>query len=365
MTNKISNKQIMIITYFLSNASFLGIGINYILKTSNNDAVFAAIIGFLLGFLFIFFITQITKYTAKYNIIQLNINLMGKILGNIINIILITSFFFLSCINLWILTNYINTQFLSNAPSYIISILFNIPILYALIKGQETMARTAQIFFLVSIILYSISLLGLYNIGDLDNLKPYFKDGYIHIFKGAFIFACCSTIPLFSLSIIPKNEIVNNIEFNKSLLLGYVISSISIIIVIYIILSVFGISVAKVFQFPEYSILKEISFFDFIEKIENIVTIKWLLDIFIIIFMACFFSKEGIKTIFNSNKLWSNIISTILVILVTFTPNMIFDKYPHLTENIYINYQNFLFVGIFIPFLITYISILFNKKKLN
>lgn len=364
-SNKISTQQIMIITYFLSNASFLGIGINYILKVSSNDAVFAAILGFFLGFLFIGLLTQITKYTTKYNIIELNTKLMGKILGNIINLILIISFFLLSCIILWVLTNYINTQFLSNSPSYIISILFNIPILYALLKGQETLARTAQIFFIVSIFLFGISLLGLYNIGEIDNLKPFFKDGYTHILHGSFLFACCSTIPLFTLTIIPKNEIVNNINYNKHILIGYIISAISIIIVIYIILSVFGISVAKVFQFPEYSILKEITFFEFVEKIENIVTIKWLLDIFIIIFMSCFFVKQGIKTTINSNFKLTNIITIILIILVTFTPNMIFDKYPHLSEYIYSHYAYFLFIGILIPFIITYISILFNKNKLN
>lgn len=362
-TNKISSKQLLIITYFLSNATFLGIGINYILRVSNNDAFIASILGYILGFIFIFMLLHITKYTTKYNIITLNTHLMGKTLGNIINTILVSAFFIMSCIILWILTNYINTQFLSNTPTYIISILFIIPITYCLLKGQETFGRTAQIFFVLSVTLYVISFIGLYNMGHIDNLKPFFKDGANHIFKGSFLFACFSSIPLYALTIIPKNEIDNNKDYNKSILLGYSLSALSIIGVIYIVLSVYSINVAKVFQFPEYSILKEITFFNFIEKIENILTIKWLFDLFALIFMACFFVKQAIKTTFKQNKKTSNITIISIIILITSTPNILFDKFPEVANFIYTNYTYFLIIGIIIPFFITSIFLLTKRKE--
>ena len=315
-TNTISTRQIGIITYFLCNATFLGIGVNYLFRTSSNDSLFACIVGYLIGLLFITLFIKITKYTTSNNIIGLNQKLMGKAFGNIINFILIITFFLISCVILWVLTKYISGQFLNDTPTYIISVLFIIPIAYLMFKNEETIARSAGVLFIFSILLYVVSFLGLYNIGDINYLKPYFKDGFNHILLGGFLFACFSTIPIFSLSIFKKEDITRTKHLNRNIIMGYSLSSLTIIGIIYTILTVYGPKVATVFQFPEYSILKEISFFDFIEKIENILTIQWLFDIFILISMAILFIKNAFNSLIKPTKRVLNIFTLIIILYI-------------------------------------------------
>jgi spore germination protein KB len=79
---------------------------------------------------------------------------------------------------------------------------------------------------------------------------------------------------------------------NKNNIPAYLLSSITLIVKMFLIIAIVGPVLASLYRFPEYVILKEIKILDFIEKIENIVALSWILDHFIYVSMSALFIKE-------------------------------------------------------------------------
>ena len=55
---------------------------------------------------------------------------------------------------------------------------------------------------------------------------------------------------------------------------------------------VLGEALLNIFRFPEYMVLKQIKLFQFIEKMENVLSIIWIFDLFITISMGVYSVKE-------------------------------------------------------------------------
>mgnify|MGYP001106129423 FL=1 len=66
------------------------------------------------------------------------------------------------------------------------------------------------------------------------------------------------------------------------------------------------------YRFPEYIILKEIKLLNFIEKIENIVALSWVIDVFVYMATSSEFIKELLP---EKKKKWIHI-ALILVLYV-------------------------------------------------
>ena len=99
----------------------------------------------------------------------------------------------------------------------------------------------------------------------------------------------------------------------------YLLSALMIIIAILCINGVFGEVLVNVFRFPEYMVLKQVKLFDFIEKIENILSIAWAFDLFI----TSAFCVYSIKTLVPKKH---NPIYTLVIIgLVAIIIDRIFD----------------------------------------
>ena len=110
----------------------------------------------------------------------------------------------------------------------------------------------------------------------------------------------------------------------------------------------------NVYSYPEYTILRRIRFFNFIENIENFICINWFFDLFIS--LSLFISKLKDTLNIKNNIIPFIICFTILYIVYTFFSNnfnntiTLYNIFPYICGS---------FIGIFI---ILY-SIKFIKRK--
>lgn len=319
MKNKITSLQVGSIAYFCMLSCYIGITTYNTTQIVKEDGWISILIGFILGFIPLYIYIKIIDYKPDMSIIEKIENLFGKIFGKIINTLLAVSIMLMITLLFWDLTNFVGSQYLHRTPALFIGILFLIPIMYILTKDIKILGRVSFLLFIFSIILLFLSVLGLIFQVQFDNLFPILKDGIKDPIIGALSFVAYNVFALFLITIIPKNSMVQKEKLTKRLIKFYILGNISMFIMIFLIITVFGIEIANLYQYPEFHLLKRVSLFGFIDRVESTLSLRWLLYLFVTIVTGLFYFKEYIKITFNikNNKINTLIILLISIILTT------------------------------------------------
>lgn len=319
MNKKIGHKGFSSIIFFLSQEIFIGIGFTRILSISKQDTWLSILIAFIIGFIFLNFFLRFMNYEKDLNIFEKNKKIFGKKIGNIINFIMNILVILYFMFSLWNLSIYIQNKFLDQTPKFLIMFLFLIPVVYLVNKDIKTIAKVSFICFFIAIIEFNLSVFGLTNFLQFDNFKPFLYNNTNNIISCSFIFLSYFLTPFFLILIVPKNNIDKPYKLNKSFKFFYIISFLEFFVSFSFIISIFGIDYAKLFYYPEFSVLKKISFFDFIEHVENFLSTQWLFSLFIgsvmnLYFFKCYLCQINIKKVKIKNFIYYLLIAISLFI---------------------------------------------------
>ena len=294
------------LSFLITTPLFLGIGFIKIIRDVGNDFWISLIIGILLGLI----ITQILKLLPKNN------NKPLFILINFIILLIITSS----------LTRSISHLYLNKTPDYFIFIPFLLVMYYASTKKDDVIFKVANIILFINIFLFIFSSILLIPLFKIDNLMPLFGDSSIlNIIYSGIDFALLSTIPLMLLS-----------KHNKKI---YTLSSLYIFLVFVLIIGTLGINVASIFNYPEYIILKRVSFFDFFDNIQNFIFLSWIFSSFTLGGLVC-----------TNIENYSNKKTLLIILILTFIINTVFSNFQ--IFNFINNYIRYILISIVIIFLI-------------
>ena len=357
---KITSLEYSYLTSFLIRSLFFGPAIYSILHFALQDGWISIIISFILSFIPLIIYYKLLNHNPHDNIVSIN-NKLGT-LGKLINILLILFVLFHAGLILWNLTNFIYSQFLFQTPLLVISIVLAISIFYVSIQNLATIARTGTVFFIISTILFFIAAFSLAGECDLNSLKPVLNSGLSPILKGSFASLGLNIFPIFIILIIPKNDIKNNNKLLSSFFKVYIFRFICMLAVLIICISILGIELTNLYQYPEYHILKTINIANFFQRVESILSIQWIFEAVMAIALCLYYVKESITKTFNFKNKFNliNIVSLISVLLIAkyvFTNNTI-------AESFYKNIYPFLTLIFFliIPFLVLIVT-KFKKNK--
>ena len=290
------------LSYFMFRASFIGITTLCITTLAKQDSYITIFLSIIFGLLPILLFYSIANYRCDLSIVD-KINLLFPKSWEIIRSLLGLSAFSLTLLNFGNLTNLIKTQFLNETPTLAIGIFLIFPIILLITKSNNIISRVSTILFFMSLILIITTYTGLINKIDVDNFKPFLE---YNPTNGIIPFISYTILPSFMLLIFPNKNI------KDSILKGFFISSISLIIYLILLISVLGIDLVLLFEYPEFHLLKLVyeNFISF--RLENFLTIQWILDIFIYTSVGLKFSNEmlGIEKKY--------ILPLIMIILNTF-----------------------------------------------
>lgn len=321
------------IAYFLCRSMYIGISFTSLVMYSNQDAWISIVVATLLGIIPVFIFYKIASYKEELNIIE-KINYLFPKLNKIIHTLLFICIIFICVFNFWNLNNLISSQFLNRTPPIIIGITFLIPIIFLIKQNNHVIARSSLILLFISFFFYILSILGLIDKIDFNNLKPILNN---NIFKGSIAFLSYNILPLYLLLIFPNKDI------KKSLISGYIISSLSLLVVTLFTITVIGINIIKIYQYPEFNILKFAFEGTNSYRLENILSIQWIIDIYILISIGIKYCKETIK-------IKNNYILPIIVLIIS---NFIFNNNT-VANTLFIKYIPYILIFTFllIPLLI-------------
>ena len=343
-----SKRKIYSLSYFLGRAFFLGFGYSVILYYTNKDSWICFLLGTLLGIMLIYGISKIKKWMGEKTLKEyLNENKILKYI--VLTIFLIFNFYILSQL-FFILETFASSFFLIYSPTYFILIPIFFLIYRITNKGWQSIGRIAEIFMPISLVIVLLSIAILTPYGTTDKFMPIMNQSTFNMIKCTLFFAFYTSSPFLLLLNAPMKD-------NK-LIRKYLLSTGTIILIGVLIIAVLGPNLIQIYRYPEYMILKKIKVFQFLEKVENIVSITWILDVF----MTLAISANNIKMTLpkKKNKILFLGILTILYFLVIYLGEI---YYIELEMYIYLP----LILGSFEIFIILLLMLyhFINKKTKN
>lgn len=324
---KIPLSQIGCCVYLLILANYLGTTCNNIIILAKQDAWISIIISFIIGLIPLFMFIKIMDYEPDLNIALKNQKLFGKLFGNILNILLILFIFLFTIELFWNISNFIASQYLDKTPTIFIGLATSICIIYLLNNDIYTIFRTLFILCIIGIALYITGTLGLINKFELYNLKPYLEFGILNPFLAALKSTAYNILPLFMITIIPKNKIENCHKLGKVIITWYTIAALVMFVIMLLTIGIFGPKLSIIYQYTAFHLLKNISIFSFIDRIESTISIRWILYSISFITISLYFIMTTIKAVIKKeNQVVHKFMCFIFPLLLVFLSELFFKN---------------------------------------
>ncbi|MDD2519240.1 MAG: GerAB/ArcD/ProY family transporter, partial [Bacilli bacterium] len=199
---------------------------------------------------------------------------------------------------------------------------------------------------------------------EIDNLFPIMENGISPILNGSFKFLTYVIPSFMLLTIIPKSMVEDNKKITKYVINGYVISMLVMLLSIFVVVSVVGPNLADLYRFPSYYVMKKIHLTGFVENLENILSILWIINMYICMSISLHYISTYLNNVF---KIKSDLKRVISIIAIAAIAIYLKDKYYYssvvgilIVRNIY---PYIVGVATLIIISIISIKIFFNKKS--
>lgn len=302
MKDKYQAIEISILSTYLYKSLILINGINLILSLSKLNAILSIILGAFLGYLILNLYLKINDILPEYNIFNKLDHSYNNFFAPIIKTILIICTFIFTFYLFKVSTSFIKFNYVNNLTIEIINILYIISLIYLVNKNLKTIVKVSTISLSLVILLDILSrTFSIININP-SNLLPITLENFSNTIISGIDYIILNTIPLFLLLIIPKNQIDKKHKYNKYMKITYIIISIYIIFNIILLLSIVNINIIKFMPYPNVFILSKINVLNFFDRIENILSYKFMFDSFITLALSIYYIKEGLNSFFQKSK---------------------------------------------------------------
>ncbi|MCM1371114.1 MAG: spore germination protein [Clostridium sp.] len=334
---KINSLQLgCMITLIIASAT-IGKGMYAVINIAGVDSWISVLIAGILGVVVLLMYLYIGNYEPDLPLPEKNKKLFGNVIGTIINYLLCIAIFILLVSLFYDLTNFIASQFLSQTPIFVIGFLFILIIIYINIKGIDVISRVSLILIVICTALFLIEVFGLLFNMDFSNLMPVMEFGIGKPLHGSLYIIMLNIVPIIILLIVPKNNLVDYKKYKIVTILFYIFSILVIFLTILLTIGNLGIDLARVYLYPEYIVLKRISIFNFVDRIENLIVLQWIFSLFINISLCTYFISNTINK--RNNKVIIFLIAVLLLFVSTFIfkNNTIYSEYI-INTSLYVKY---------------------------
>lgn len=324
--DKIYNLEFGFLSIFLYKAFILLNGFNIIINITLNDSIISYIIGLIISIFLIKVFISLFNKLPSLNIFEKVTYLFGKF-SVVIKAILIISVSVFSSYLIYISSLFIRSSLLIDVDILPISILLFTTAIYLGSKGITSITRTSIISFFIFVIFEVITIL--FVIPNINSLKilPLFATSTSKIFISSIIYSVMSFTPIFLLLVIPKSMIKN--PSTKSIKIFSLISNIYLVFNIILVLSVIDVHLAKIIDYPELSAISKISVLGFFDRMEDVLSFKFLLDVFITLALCSYYIKCGIKDT-NKHQKYNIYIISLTYLIILFISNYIEFNYIYI-----------------------------------
>lgn len=296
---KISAHQLMVMTVLFNIGSAILVIPSNMASIAKQDAWIASLLGMVVGLGAVWIITSVGILFPQRNLIQITENLLGKWLGKIICLwLVITLFLSGPTVVLFLLGNFLVAQMMPETPIEAIHILFALVVVIGVRLGLATIARAAELLLPFFILLYLL-LVGLI-IPEIrmSNLQPILETKIESVVSATVSFVSTVNLPLIIMLLIFP-AVSNPYQARRAVLAGSLIANLSMAIIIFLTISVFGPESTAIHLFPSYELARKIQIGGFIQRFEAILAFIWIISLFFRLALYFEFTTAATAQILN------------------------------------------------------------------
>lgn len=269
---------------------------------AKQDAWISMIFASLISIFITFVAVKLSLLYPEQTFIQYSQSILGKWLGTII---LISYFLMWISVTGIILREYADFVFLalfSSTPLWVIILIMLGAVIYVTCSGGlRSISRSSEIIGPISMV--GIFLIIVLSAKDWDwfRLLPvYANTGLLPIVKGSFgpasfLGESMMVVMLIAFMYKPQRAMVSS-------LLGVAAASFAIVAMILIVIMVFGPNLPAKFTYPVYSAVTYISVMEFIQNVDVLAVLLWIIGIFIKVSLYFFITCYGSAQLFHMKK---------------------------------------------------------------
>ncbi len=303
---KISSSQIFWMIASMEIGMTLLLTIAPAIRDAKQDAWISMIIGSIASILITYIIVKVSLLYPNQTFIEYSQTILGKWLGKIIVIPYFFMWYSVSGVILRESSDFLHLSLFYQTPLWIVVLMLALVIVYMTYSGGiETIARCSEIFGpLIIITLVIVTILSVNNLRMHRILPVYADSGWQAILKGSLPITSFLGESAMLIMLVPFA-----VKQNKVLpraLWGVTVSSIVICITTLTVILTFG-NIAADMWYPFNRMIRFISIMEFIQNIDALVVILWLLSVFIKLSMYLFIMSYGTAQ-WLGIKNWKNMV---------------------------------------------------------
>ncbi|MFY0781745.1 endospore germination permease [Peribacillus simplex] len=280
---KISARQFAILVILFSIGTTILVIPGSLAQEVKQDAWIAAVIGTGIGLLVVALYIAIGRMFPTMTLVEINETLLGKWLGKTISLTFVFFALYAAAELLFYVGNFLTTQIMPDTPVEAIQILFACILIMGIRLGLETLARTGEILFPFIVFLFVILVVSVFLPPvqfKFENIQPVFETGLKPMIRAVFLFTSTFSLPLIVLLMIFPVSMNQPKAAEKNFFIGMLIGGIFLIILITLTILVLGADNSARQMYPSYALARKINVGDFLQRVEAIMAIIWLITIY-------------------------------------------------------------------------------------
>ncbi|MFJ8260306.1 endospore germination permease [Peribacillus asahii] len=280
---KISARQFAILVIFFSIGTTILVIPKSLAQEVKQDAWIAAVIGIGIGLLLVALYIAIGRMFPTMTLVEINETLLGKWLGKAVSLTFIFFSLYSTATLLFLVGSFLTTQILPDTPLEAIQILFTCILIMGIRLGLEPLARSAELLFPIFVFLFIVLVASIFLPPvqfKFENIQPVFETGIKPMIHAVFIFTSIFSLPLIVLLMIFPVSVNQPEAAEKNFFIGILIGGICLLIIIALTILVLGVDSSTRQTYPSYAVARKINVGNFLQRIEAIMAIMWIITIY-------------------------------------------------------------------------------------
>jgi spore germination protein KB len=274
---KISTSQFMVLVFLYTIGTTILVIPSGLAGVAKQDAWIGVIAGLILNIGIVYIFIKLWSMFPEQSFVEICDKVLGKYLGKLFSVFFIFYSFIGSTTVLFYVGDFVSTEILVETPASYIQMTFAIVLIMGVGFGIEVIARTAEIFLPWFILLFMIFIVLIIPSISLELVTPIFESGFKPILQNALAIAGTSSLPFLSFFMIfPK---INNLAIGKKVFyLATISGGMVILIITFLSITVIGPELTAHNMYPTYTLAKKIGVGNFLQRIEVIISILWIVS---------------------------------------------------------------------------------------
>lgn len=356
----ISNRQLFILTsMFLVGASPLIIP-TLVASVAGRDAWLSVLCAAILGFLVVWVNVYLAQQFPGKTIVEFTQQLLGNWIGGFVSVSLILIELLAGTDVIWYVGNFFTTLFMTGKSMYSINILFIAVLAIALLYGLEAVARSSEIFFVVVLPLFIITLVLLIPEYNFENLFPIMEKGAIPVIAGMFPLMNNAVFPVICLSMIFTTNLKDIKEAKRTIYKSYLLSMVELILGMMMCVLVLGGALTGKLHYSLFITTKEINVGVIFSRLEALMVIIWLVVSFYASFVYIYSATLGLSQVLKL-KDYKRIVIPLLLIVAVYSGIVYKDVPYQLNWDLVVRTPAAVIFGFLLPLALLIVSLI--KKK--